>query len=41
MGYEAKWSSSTQQIDTYYSVRLGTTPAGIIGVIAFSYSNSF
>jgi hypothetical protein len=40
-GYEAKWSSSTRAIDTYYSVRFGTTPAAIVGVIAFSYSNSF
>jgi hypothetical protein len=41
IGYEAKWSSTTDEIDTYYSVRLGTTQAGIIGVIAFSYSNLF
>jgi hypothetical protein len=41
IGYESKWSSSTQRIDTYYSVRLGTVSSAIVGVISFSYSNSF
>jgi hypothetical protein len=41
IGYDAKWSSSTRAVDTYYSVRLGTTSAAVVGVIAFSYSNSF
>jgi len=41
IGYESKWSSSTQQVDTYYSVRLGQSPQGILGVLAFSYSNAY
>jgi len=41
IGYESKWSSTTQGIDTYYSQRLGMAETGIIGVIVFSYSNVY
>ena len=41
IGYETKWSSSTQTIDTYYAVRYGFSTTGILGVIVFSYSNNF
>lgn len=40
IGYESKWSSSTQAVDTYYSVRYGFSTSGILGIIAFSYSNN-
>jgi len=41
IGFESKWSSSTQSVDTYYSTRVGMSETGAIGVIAFSYSNSY
>jgi len=41
ISWESKWSSSTRALDTYYSVRFGQAPQGCIGVIAFSYSNSY
>jgi hypothetical protein len=41
IGYETKWSSSTRAIDTYYSVRFGFSSTGIVGIIAFSYTNIF
>lgn len=41
IGYEAKWSSTTKGLESYYSVRLGRSETGIIGVIGFSYSNTY
>ena len=41
IGYEAKWSSTTQGLESVYSVRLGRSESGIIGVIAFSYNNTY
>jgi len=41
IGWETKWSSSTQALETYYAVRLGMSEFGIIGVITFSYSDRF
>lgn len=41
IGWETKWSSSTKGLETYYSVRVGMSEFGIIGVITFSYSNVY
>jgi hypothetical protein len=41
IGYETKWSSSTQTVDTYYAIRYGFSSTGILGVVIFSYSNNF
>jgi hypothetical protein len=41
VGYELKWSSTTQGIETYYAVRLGMSETMCICVVTFSYSNSY
>lgn len=40
-GTETKWSSTTKGLESYYAVRLGRSDTGSIGVIIFSFSNSF
>lgn len=41
IGYETRWSSTTRGLETLYSVRLGQSETGIIGVTTYAYGNQY